>query len=172
MQELQKASSELPRDPSCSRGPIICQLTGSEKMPAPSATEKSFTALICEVKREGSDEVLNTLKSRYSAFLDVKDKLEANSIWKAQVSPIPFPPKSVFGRFESAIIKDRIEGITAWLNTVLAIPNLKVGALVKLCCSTCVGKSIRLCSAGLLRNLWISRRAGRRRIAMCRHCWS
>ena len=38
------------------------------------------------------------------------------------VAPVPFPPKQVFGRFESSIIKDRVEGITVWLNAVLAMP--------------------------------------------------
>ena len=36
-----------------------------------------------------------------------------------------FPPKSVFGSFESTIIKDRIAGITAWFQQALATPGLK-----------------------------------------------
>jgi hypothetical protein len=34
-----------------------------------------------------------------------------------------FPPKSMFGSFESTIIKTRIEGITKWFAEVLSIPG-------------------------------------------------
>ena len=44
------------------------------------ATEKAYTALICEVRREGSDEVISTIKSRYSAFLDIK-------VWPRRAAP-------------------------------------------------------------------------------------
>ena len=42
-----------------------------------------------------------------------------------QVAGIEFPPKSVFGSFESTIIQNRIDGITAWFETVLSTPGLK-----------------------------------------------
>eukprot|EP01046_Picozoa_sp_COSAG06_P020607 COSAG06_NODE_1514_length_9226_cov_155.558782_10_plen_151_part_00 len=129
---------------------------------------------------------MNTLKDRYSAFLDLRDRLEANTIWAEQIKAIvstlvlsisyklglllaatsystqqnahtrkracgflhmnvnispkrlgvfvprvmtctlllqEFPPKSMFGSFESTIIKTRIEGITKWFAEVLSIPG-------------------------------------------------
>jgi pimeloyl-ACP methyl ester carboxylesterase len=86
-------------------------------------TAKKFTAFVCEVRC--GDELVNTLKDRYSSFLDLRDRLEANTIWKEQVAAIEFPPKSVFGSFESTIIKNRIEGISQWFKAILAIPGLK-----------------------------------------------
>ena len=50
---------------------------------------------------------------------------EAKTTWMDEVKALPFPPKSVFGSFESTIIKDRISGISAWFDAVLTTPGLK-----------------------------------------------
>ena len=50
---------------------------------------------------------------------------EEKTMWKEIVKAFPYPPKSVFGSFESTIIKDRITGITAWFGQVLSTPGLK-----------------------------------------------
>lgn len=129
VEKLQTASAAMARNAAeCARGTLEVVITGSEKMPAPSATSKAFTAFVAEVKVNG--EVVKTIKSRYSEFLDLRDRCESKSIWKGLVGDgkstgFAFPPKSVFGSFESTIIKDRIAGITAWFAQALATPGLK-----------------------------------------------
>lgn len=125
---LQDATTKMARNQDkCNRGPLSVKLTTTEKIPA-QGTSKAYTAFVAEVRCGG--ELVNTLKSRYSEFLDLRDKLEKSSSWKAIIgngkdSGFTFPPKSVFGSFESTIIKDRITGITAWFEKVLSTPGLK-----------------------------------------------
>lgn len=128
---LQQAVLSMPKNaPACTRGELSAVLTSTEQITPTELTAKAYTAFVCEVRRNG--ELINTLKDRYSSFLDLRDRLEANTIWSEQVKAIEFPPKSVFGSFESTIIKNRIEGITKWFAEVLSIPGLK--DYYELCC--------------------------------------
>jgi pimeloyl-ACP methyl ester carboxylesterase len=121
---LQKAVSSLPKNgAACSRGQLSATLTTTEQITPPELTAKKYTAFVCEVRC--GDELVNTLKDRYSSFLDLRDRLEANTIWSEEVKAIEFPPKSTFGSFESTIIKNRIEGISQWFAAVLSTPGLK-----------------------------------------------
>ena len=121
---LQKAVSSMPKNgAACSRGQLSATLTTSEQITPPEVTAKKYTAFVCEVRL--GDELVNTLKDRYSSFLDLRDRLEANTIWSEEVKAIEFPPKSTFGSFESTIIKNRIEGISKWFEAVLSTPGLK-----------------------------------------------
>jgi pimeloyl-ACP methyl ester carboxylesterase len=121
---LQQAVPTMAKNAAaCARGQLTATLTTTEQITPPEVTAKKFTAFVCEVRC--GDELVNTLKDRYSSFLDLRDRLEANTIWSEQVKALEFPPKSVFGSFESTIIKNRIEGITKWFAQVLAVPGLK-----------------------------------------------
>lgn len=121
---LQQAVFSMAKNAAaCARGQLSAVLTTTEQITPTEMTAKAYTAFVCEVRRDG--ELVNTLKDRYSSFLDLRDRLEANTIWSEQIKAIEFPPKSVFGSFESTIIKNRIEGITKWFAEVLSTPGLK-----------------------------------------------
>jgi pimeloyl-ACP methyl ester carboxylesterase len=121
---LQQAVLSMPKNAAaCARGQLSATLTTTEQITPTEMTAKAYTAFVCEVRRDG--ELVNTLKDRYSSFLDLRDRLEANTIWSEQIKAIEFPPKSVFGSFESTIVKNRIEGITKWFAEVLSTPGLK-----------------------------------------------
>lgn len=120
---LQKAVSSMPKNGTATRGQLSAILTTTEQITPPEITAKKYTAFVCEVRC--GDCLVNTLKDRYSSFLDLRDRLEANTIWSEEVKAIEFPPKSTFGSFESTIIKNRIEGISQWFATALSIPGLK-----------------------------------------------
>lgn len=124
VQPLQAAVPKMAKSAAaCTRGAVSAVLTTTEEMVPTEMTAKKFTAFVCEVRC--GDELVATVKDRYSSFLALRDSLEANTIWKEQVAAVEFPPKSVFGSFESTIIKNRIAGITAWFKAILAIPGLK-----------------------------------------------
>ena len=84
---LQKAVSSMPKNAAaCSRGQLSATLTTTEQITPPELTAKKYTAFVCEVRR--GDELVNTLKDRYSSFLDLRDRLEANTIWSEEVKAI------------------------------------------------------------------------------------
>lgn len=93
---LQQAVCAMPKNAAaCARGQLSATLTTTEQITPTELTAKTYTAFVCEVRRNG--ELVNTLKDRYSSFLDLRDRLEANTIWSEQVKAMEFPPKSVFG---------------------------------------------------------------------------
>lgn len=100
---LQKAVFSMPKNgAACNRGQLSATLTTSEEIKPPEVTAKKYTAFVCEVRC--GDELVNTLKDRYSSFLDLRDRLEANTIWSEEVcssnltldcSQSPLTPSSI-----------------------------------------------------------------------------
>jgi len=82
--------------------------------------EADYTTYDVETSLDGK--VVGTSTHRYSELLELKETLQLR--WPA-VEPLPFPPKSVFGRFESTIIAQRTEAFTDFLAQALLMKGVK-----------------------------------------------